>query len=349
MARQTSLSSQLRKWGLNVVEHSGWTGRGSTTFNPRGVVDHHTAAGGSSDAPSLRICIYGRADLSGPLAQIVLGRTGTVHLIAAGRANHAGRGGWQGLSGNSSVFGIEAENNGVGEPWSDAQIKAYIRVNAALCDMMGRGADWVCGHKEWAPGRKIDPNGIDMNWMRQQVQALLNAGPGAAGTLPPPPVKPANPQPTKWTPESGNTLSFGEHGPRVKEWQSRLNRYAGADLKADGYFGASTRDATTDFQRFFKLTPDGIAGPNTLGMMDYIVVNRAKPRPLLKKGDKGDVVRELQSHLNRIANQGLWEDGDFGPATEKAVKNFQKFFKLTADGVVGPKTWEMIDYLVATR
>ena len=54
---------------------------------------------------------------------------------------------------------------------------------------------------------------------------------------------------------------------------------------------------------------------------------------LLKKGSKGEEVKQLQSKL------GLGADGVFGSGTETAVKKWQAANGLTADGVVGEGTW----------
>jgi len=60
---------------------------------------------------------------------------------------------------------------------------------------------------------------------------------------------------------------------------------------------------------------------------------------LLKRGSKGVAVRELQSMLNAAgASPVLKVDGDFGPATERAVKAYQRSAKLVVDGIVGPQT-----------
>ena len=57
---------------------------------------------------------------------------------------------------------------------------------------------------------------------------------------------------------------------------------------------------------------------------------------LLKKGDNNEQVKQLQVKLH------LDPVGNFGPKTEEAVKIWQTAHGLTADGVVGDKTWAMI-------
>ncbi len=57
----------------------------------------------------------------------------------------------------------------------------------------------------------------------------------------------------------------------------------------------------------------------------------------LRNGDKGQQVRALQKILG-----GLKVDGSFGPATKSAVESYQREYKLSVDGIVGPKTWEAL-------
>ena len=57
---------------------------------------------------------------------------------------------------------------------------------------------------------------------------------------------------------------------------------------------------------------------------------------LLKKGSKGNDVKELQKLLN------ITVDGDFGYETQLAVMRFQAAHGLKTDGIVGSKTWAKI-------
>lgn len=61
--------------------------------------------------------------------------------------------------------------------------------------------------------------------------------------------------------------------------------------------------------------------------------------PTIRRGDRGTAVKKCQSLLNTKFSARLEVDGIFGPATEKAVKDFQRRNNLTVDGIVGPRTW----------
>lgn len=57
----------------------------------------------------------------------------------------------------------------------------------------------------------------------------------------------------------------------------------------------------------------------------------------LRRGSKGKAVAKLQRQL---VSKGfhIAVDGDFGPATDQAVRAFQKNSKLVVDGILGPQT-----------
>lgn len=201
MADLTDLPTILaRDWGLTVVNITGWEDRKRPgAFAPIGVLIHHTAAPDrSKDAPSLQICIDGRRDLPGPLCQLLVARSGKVYVISRCRCNHAGTGGPIGPvgvdQGNTLLVGIEAENDGVGEPWPAVQVGAMVRATAAVLDLLGQPRANVWGHREYTP-RKIDPAGIAMAQFRADVAA---ARPPGATTVPTPTTPTgANPYPAE--------------------------------------------------------------------------------------------------------------------------------------------------------
>lgn len=63
-----------------------------------------------------------------------------------------------------------------------------------------------------------------------------------------------------------------------------------------------------------------------------------KQMPTIRRGSKGEAVAEMQRLLNQYGFE-LVVDGNFGPASDTAVRIFQKDSELFADGVVGKMTW----------
>lgn len=165
----TSLADIARGAGLKVVEQPGWKTRGhGAQTGVKTIVCHHTAGAATGNAPSLAVVQNGRSDLAGPLSHFVLGRDGTVYVVAAGQCWHTGAT-WQTAQSNPYAIGIEAEATGT-TAWPEVQMDAYARLCKALCDAFGLGYDRVQGHKEVCSpaGRKTDPN-FDMPSFRARV------------------------------------------------------------------------------------------------------------------------------------------------------------------------------------
>lgn len=68
----------------------------------------------------------------------------------------------------------------------------------------------------------------------------------------------------------------------------------------------------------------------------------------LKLGSQGELVREVQRQLKNLGFYNGQADGDYGPATEEAVKAFQKQYGLTPDGVAGSATITKLTGATAT-
>lgn len=248
----TWMPEVLRNAGLKVAETDGWTTRGGGQMGTiRGVMCHHTATITEGNMPTLSVLKSGRPGLDGPLAQLGLGRDGTWYIVAAGRANHAGKGSWKGITtGNSSFIGVEAENGGRGEqkdPWPDVQLDAYRRGVAAILKHVGASSAMCCGHKEYAlpKGRKPDPT-FEMEPFREEVDKVMR---GIATVRPLIPAKDFNTgKPTLRRDSRGEDVRFVQRAVGVED---------------DGKFGPDTEAAVRRFQRTKDLVPDGIVGPKT--------------------------------------------------------------------------------------
>ena len=63
---------------------------------------------------------------------------------------------------------------------------------------------------------------------------------------------------------------------------------------------------------------------------------------LIRLGDSGPAVVDVQQRLARALDEPLRVDGEFGRTTFEAVRRFQRDRNLPADGIVGPETWRAL-------
>ncbi|WP_273129425.1 peptidoglycan-binding domain-containing protein [Metabacillus sp. HB246100] len=146
-------------------------------------------------------------------------------------------------------------------------------------------------------------------------------------------------------------LGEGDSGPFVEDIQEQLIQ-AGYRLPrygADGVFGEETENAVMRFQRNYQLLVDGLVGQNTLRKLQEVLQQRVSspdfplPTGILRVGDRGNSVRQLQRALKQINYNPGAIDGIYGPNTQNAVRRFQSMFRaLQNDGIYGPNTRKYI-------
>lgn len=158
----TWLADVLRAAGVPVIEEAGWKDRSQAgSFTPRGLIRHwdastpgsHGAVEYMRDNIACNITTCRGNSSHGP----------SVHVLAAGRAWHAGEGSFPPAfptdQGNTYAVGHEVAHT-VDEPWSDAQLDVVVAAEQAVLRHLGADVDtgW-CTHSEYAPTRKIDTTG----------------------------------------------------------------------------------------------------------------------------------------------------------------------------------------------
>lgn len=114
-----------------------------------------------------------------------------------------------------------------------------------------------------------------------------------------------------------------------------------SDWKATGCPG----DPLRVWVKAGAVSPGGTAPVPAPGPVDWPALRRIHAAKLmheltnvtstLRQGSSGNQVRTLQAALNLVTGAGVREDSQYGSATAAAVQNFQRFFKLGADGIFG--------------
>ena len=174
-------------------------------------------------------------------------------------------------------------------------------------------------------------------------------------------------QPTDTPAPTASSLKKGASGSEVRQVQQRLKDLKYLSGSVDGDFGDATEAAVIAFQKANGLEVDGKVGKQTLAKLNSntaiantgnsIAVVTPKPtkkptvtntpRPTntpkvedvyLEIGSSGSKVKTLQQRLISLGYLAGTADGEYGGATQAAVKAFQKRMGEWEDGKAGPKT-----------
>lgn len=309
MVFYTGLARLARDAGLVVREVNGWKTRTLGTrpngmAGARGCLWHHTATSASAvksrNNPTLNYMVNG---LGYPLANFGLAWDGSIDVIAAGAAAHAGKGRYGSRipkdQGNDFLFGVEVEGT-VGLTWSDAQLESAARLGHAMNKEWGSSFLQI-GHLEYAPTRKVDPSGIPGGmpalrkaiargyWKNKNWKPGGKVSTGSSTSKPRPAAKP-RPKPSaskgKGYPHTALPVTSTHTGAshdawvylmrhavnrtdrnltiNIQRWLRDLGYYKG---RVDGVFGPVTVRALQTFLRakgLYKGRIDGQRGPMTI-------------------------------------------------------------------------------------
>jgi len=288
--------------GLNDI-NQGWERRSRSSGgfdNDRSILGiqwHHTASSASVNS-DLSYMINGSPDR--PVGNVLLDRTGVYWPVAAGAANTSGKGGPNTFSrgvcppdsGNTRLFSIEIANNGVGEPYPQAQIDAAFAGSNALNAHFGNFPTDVVTHAlgtgDGYTDRKIDPARTDMfgdwrprsanssgTWMLADLRAECSR---RAGTTPQPPTPIPTPEDdvsNVLVLEDARNGAWYRCGPDTKSWIrdgnmsaqviKRLEETAAAGVAVDGFRYTKMTNGNVDFIR----SCGPIVGPVPAGVDEY--------------------------------------------------------------------------------
>lgn len=165
---------------------------------------------------------------------------------------------------------------------------------------------------------------------------------------------------------SNRVLKQGDRGAEVTAVQRRLRDLGYFNAQLTGYFGRATKEAVSRFQQAYLIQPDGIVGSETqsalfgsasatsqffhndsLGLPPPPPLSgssfpgRINPIPsaqVLRLGDRGPEVTNLQQELRQRGFNPGRVDGVYGSQTQEAVRQFQRTRGLLDDGIAGGET-----------
>src|SRR3954471_3806485 len=144
---------------------------------------------------------------------------------------------------------------------------------------------------------------------------------------------------------------YGEWNRYIKQFQDQMHR-RGYFPVGTGEYGPNTLRMVKQLQRLNGLVPNGYIGPNTwrLAWTGHYSVSFTAAAPKVPAfpggshwytyGEKSRNIKQFQDQMHR---RGYFPvgTGEYGPNTQRMVKQLQRLNGLVPNGYIGPNTWRL--------
>lgn len=144
--------------------------------------------------------------------------------------------------------------------------------------------------------------------------------------------------------------------PKIEDVQVILQDEGYEPGNTDGRVGKETRDAIKAYQESIGVKSTGYIDKITLTQLeearrtkeilqskkDYVSKTKDVNQVDSSSAEFRPTTKEIQAALKNAGFDPGSFDGKMGPMTRQAIKDFQKSKGLVPDGVIGPKTWNLL-------
>lgn len=160
---------------------------------------------------------------------------------------------------------------------------------------------------------------------------------------------------TKYESEITKPLKKGNKGEAVRTLQTQLSKLGYYQGPTTGNYDNTVVKAVSSFQTANGIKATGTACRKTRTLLnsgkgvDKATYDESLKTKALKPKDTGEAVKLLQKRLAELGYYGKTINGKYDTATKDAVAKFQKYNKLTSDGVASEQTRKAMNATSAVK
>ena len=223
------------------------------------------------------------------------------------------------------------------------------------------GKEYALIHNSWGQNWGMNGDAL-VEWAEALALGAYVLVPPEVETQEPEQSEPERPKARRTLRRTRPYMRDGDGYTDVSLCQTRLDVHGFSCGKVDGIYGPKTEAAVRSFQGAMGLDTDGICGSKTWAALDEEPGEEAADPEAPTDVEEPVIRRTLRLKTPYMRDEGGYQDvslcqtrlaahgfpcgevdGIYGRNTESAVRSFQAYSRLDADGICGSKTWAALD------